>query len=49
MAKRNMREEVNLGKQLNTQANDLLDAEGKLDSTYKDRQNLLDDINDKQY
>ena len=46
MAKRNLREEARLIRELNKEANDLLKTEGKLDSTYQNRLDLLQDIED---
>ena len=44
MAKRNLREEAKLLRDINKETNDLLSAEKKLDSTYEKRQNLLSDL-----
>ena len=44
MAKRNLREEAKLLRDINKETNDLLKAEGALDSTYEKRQNLLSDL-----
>ena len=44
MAKRNLREEAQLLRDINKETNDLLSAEKKLDSTYEKRQNLLSDL-----
>jgi hypothetical protein len=44
MAKRNLREEAKLLRDINKETNDLLNAEKKLDSTYEKRQDLLSDL-----
>ena len=44
MAKRNLREEAKLLRDINKETNDILKAENKLDSTYEKRQDLLSDL-----
>ena len=44
MAKRNLREEIKILRDINAETNERIKTEGALDSTYQKRQNLLNDL-----